>query len=47
MREEHLMNYKVLYRKYRPDNFDNVIGQKYVKIPPSWRQFYNLFTKLQ
>ena len=30
MREEHLMNYKVLYRKYRPDNFDNVIGQKYV-----------------
>lgn len=24
------MNYKVLYRKYRPDNFDNVIGQKYV-----------------
>ena len=24
------MSYKVLYRKYRPDNFDEVIGQKYV-----------------
>ena len=24
------MSYKVLYRKYRPDNFDDVIGQKYV-----------------
>lgn len=23
------MSYKVLYRKYRPDNFDNVIGQDY------------------
>ncbi len=23
------MNYKVLYRKYRPDNFDNVVGQEY------------------
>ena len=24
------MSYKVLYRKYRPNNFDDVIGQKYV-----------------
>lgn len=24
------MNYKVLYRKYRPDNFDNIIGQEYL-----------------
>ena len=24
------MNYKVLYRKYRPDNFDNIIGQDYI-----------------
>ena len=24
------MSYKVLYRKYRPDNFDDLIGQKYV-----------------
>lgn len=23
------MSYKVLYRKYRPDNFDNIIGQDY------------------
>ena len=23
------MNYKVLYRKYRPDDFDNVVGQDY------------------
>ena len=23
-----LMNYKVLYRKYRPDGFDSLIGQK-------------------
>ncbi|HAB67411.1 MAG TPA: hypothetical protein DCE23_08600 [Firmicutes bacterium] len=23
------MNYKVLYRKYRPDSFDNVVGQDY------------------
>lgn len=23
------MSYKVLYRKYRPDDFDNVVGQKY------------------
>ena len=23
------MAYKVLYRKYRPDNFDNVVGQEY------------------
>ena len=23
------MSYKVLYRKYRPDSFDNVVGQKY------------------
>ena len=23
------MSYKVLYRKYRPDNFDNVVGQDY------------------
>ena len=23
------MGYKVLYRKYRPDNFDNVVGQDY------------------
>ena len=23
------MAYKVLYRKYRPDNFDNVVGQGY------------------
>ena len=24
------MNYKVLYRKYRPDGFDTLIGQKHV-----------------
>ena len=24
------MNYKVLYRKYRPDDFDNIIGQNYI-----------------
>ena len=24
------MNYKVLYRKYRPDNFENIIGQDYI-----------------
>jgi len=24
------MNYKVLYRKYRPNDFDNVIGQDYI-----------------
>jgi len=24
------MNYKVLYRKYRPDNFENIIGQNYI-----------------
>ena len=24
------MNYKVLYRKYRPDNFDSLIGQEHV-----------------
>ena len=24
------MNYKVLYRKYRPDGFDNLVGQKHV-----------------
>ncbi|MDE5830700.1 MAG: AAA family ATPase, partial [Clostridia bacterium] len=24
------MGYKVLYRKYRPDNFENVVGQDYV-----------------
>lgn len=24
------MNYKVLYRKYRPDNFDSLVGQKHV-----------------
>ena len=23
------MNYKVLYRKYRPDDFENVVGQEY------------------
>ena len=23
------MNYKVLYRKYRPDKFENIIGQDY------------------
>lgn len=25
------MNYKVLYRKYRPKNFDELIGQKHIK----------------
>ena len=25
------MNYKVLYRKYRPDDFDNLVGQDAVK----------------
>lgn len=25
------MNYKVLYRKYRPDNFKNIVGLEYVK----------------
>ncbi len=24
------MNYKVLYRKYRPDSFENVVGQDYI-----------------
>ena len=24
------MNYKVLYRKYRPDDFDNIVGQDYI-----------------
>ena len=24
------MNYKVLYRKYRPNNFDNIVGQDYI-----------------
>ena len=24
------MNYKVLYRKYRPDNFENIVGQEYI-----------------
>lgn len=24
------MDYKVLYRKYRPDNFDNIVGQEYI-----------------
>ena len=24
------MNYKVLYRKYRPDDFDNLVGQKHI-----------------
>ena len=24
------MNYKVLYRKYRPTNFDNIVGQDYI-----------------
>ena len=24
------MDYKVLYRKYRPDNFSAIIGQEYV-----------------
>ena len=24
------MNYKVLYRKYRPDSFDKIIGQEYI-----------------
>ncbi len=24
------MNYKVLYRKYRPNNFENIIGQEYI-----------------
>jgi len=24
------MDYKVLYRKYRPDNFENIIGQDYI-----------------
>jgi len=24
------MNYKVLYRKYRPDDFENIIGQEYI-----------------
>lgn len=24
------MNYKVLYRKYRPENFDDIIGQDYI-----------------
>ena len=23
------MSYKVLYRKYRPDDFENVVGQDY------------------
>ena len=23
------MSYKVLYRKYRPDDFENVVGQEY------------------
>lgn len=25
------MDYKVLYRKYRPDNFDNLVGQEHIK----------------
>lgn len=25
------MNYKVLYRKYRPDNFDTLVGQDHIK----------------
>ena len=25
-----IMNYKVLYRKYRPDNFENIVGQEYI-----------------
>ena len=25
-----VMDYKVLYRKYRPDNFDNIVGQEYI-----------------
>lgn len=24
------MNYKVLYRKYRPNNFENIVGQEYI-----------------
>lgn len=24
------MNYKVLYRKYRPDDFENIVGQNYI-----------------
>ncbi len=24
------MNYKVLYRKYRPDDFDSIVGQEYI-----------------
>jgi len=25
------MNYKVLYRKYRPTNFDDLVGQEHIK----------------
>ena len=25
------MEYKVLYRKYRPQNFDSLVGQEYTK----------------
>ena len=25
-----IMNYKVLYRKYRPNNFENIVGQDYI-----------------
>ena len=26
------MNYKVLYRKYRPQNFDELVGQDHIKV---------------
>ena len=25
------MDYKVLYRKYRPSNFDELVGQEHIK----------------
>ena len=30
-RGENRVNYKVLYRKYRPSDFDNLVGQDYTK----------------
>ena len=29
LKEREIMDYKVLYRKYRPTNFENIVGQEY------------------
>ena len=37
------MSYKVLYRKYRPDSFDSVVGQDYTVKMLKNASFYHVF----